>query len=112
MPHRRFRDTQGVEWNVWEVRPQGLERRRTPVASKAAERTVERRRHPEFRVSLGMSMSKGWLVFDSSSEKRRLAPIPSDWNLLSEHDLGRLCRDAVAVPQRWRAITRELEQRR
>jgi hypothetical protein len=58
-PRRAFRDTGDREWSVYEVIPADV-------------CTFERL--DEYR--------NGWLVFLSGSERRRLAPVPHDWDSL------------------------------
>jgi hypothetical protein len=36
-------------------------------------------------------LSDGWLCFESGSEKRRLAPIPSGWEVCGTRALEQLC---------------------
>ena len=72
---REFRDDNGAEWVVF-----------------LTARSVARAQH------LPEEYREGWLVFESASgEKRRLAPVPSNWDTLSDRDLSRLC--ARAAPQ-------------
>ena len=40
---------------------------------------------------------EGWLVFESTQEKRRLAPVPADWETMPTESLVSLC--GKAVPQ-------------
>jgi len=47
--------------------------------------------------SLPEAFREGWLVFESATEKRRLAPIPPNWEALSNEALISLC--AKASPQ-------------
>lgn len=93
MPHRRFRDTLLRQWEVWAVQPSKVERRAAdvPVAH-------DRRRSPEFRVTLGEAMASGWLCFETKGEKRRLAPIPDGWEDVPEPDLLSLCERADPAP--------------
>lgn len=44
---------------------------------------------------------EGWLVFESTQEKRRLAPVPADWETMPTESLVSLC--GKAVPQTARA---------
>ena len=39
----------------------------------------------------------GWLCFESATEKRRLLPIPRNWESASEERLNLLCRAATPV---------------
>ena len=43
---------------------------------------------------------QGWLAFTSSTETRRLAPIPEGWLTASEADLVVLCKRAELAPRR------------
>ena len=78
---RQFRDNAGIEWKV----------SLTPRGSDAVSR----------ENYLPEAYREGWLVFESSQEKRRLAPVPPDWESMPIEDLVRLC--AKAVPQTARA---------
>jgi hypothetical protein len=72
---REFRDADGVEWVVF-----------------LTARSVARDHH------LPEEYREGWLVFESAhGEKRRLAPIPKNWEALSDRELSALC--AQAAPQ-------------
>jgi len=106
MPQRVFRTASGVEWHVWSVIPgnaAGEERRhgydrRSPdpvIQYKGTDRRAlpERRRMPV----VAPAMQLGWLVFDSGTERRRLAPIPPAWEARPACDLERLCERAVPV---------------
>ena len=74
---REIRDAAGVEWMVYEVlRPEG-------APSKGPE--------------LPEPLRKGWLCFESASEKRRLTPWPADWRNLSANELGQLLDGAALV---------------
>src|SRR5438270_8286153 len=83
MPHRVYTDASGRQWNVWSVQPEYAERRR-PTAPDAAALPPgrERRAKKGFRVPLGRTWTEGWLVFETTSEKRRLAPYPANWTEL------------------------------
>ena len=78
---RYFRDQAGIEWRVF------LTARGSDAVS---------REH-----SLPEAYREGWLVFESALEKRRLAPIPANWESLSDEALAGLC--AIASPQVSRA---------
>ena len=78
MALRTFTDTAGVEWQVWDVRPEGTHLALTP--------------NPD--------LQNGWLVFQSSTEKRRLCPIPDDWETCPAERLSLLSRIAPAVQPR------------
>jgi hypothetical protein len=101
MGYRAFRDSQGIEWQTWDVVPQLAERRtieRRRAAAVAA--VVERRRMHDRRVVAGRrpmlssGMDNGWLCFEASTEKRRLTPIPGDWLRCDDECLERYLRAA------------------
>ena len=95
MACRSFRDSQDREWTVWDVVPSRVERRRE--AGIAEWSGIERRKETEFRVLLGPEWTLGWLAFETLNEKRRLAPVPSDWFDKPAHDLEMLCQLAQPV---------------
>jgi hypothetical protein len=74
---REFRDEAGIEWKV----------SLTPRGSDAVSR----------EHLIPEAYREGWLVFESSTEKRRLAPVPADWETISPEALIALC--AKASPQ-------------
>ena len=73
---REFRDANGVEWVVF-----------------LTARSVARDHH------LPEEYREGWLVFESvHGEKRRLAPVPHNWDTLGDQELSRLCAQASPLP--------------
>ena len=78
---RQFRDEAGTEWKVF----------LTPRGSDAVSRDHY----------LPEAYREGWLVFESTQEKRRLAPVPTDWETMPIEKLVALCEKAV--PQTARA---------
>jgi hypothetical protein len=79
--HRLFDDVRGVRWDVWAVYPEG---------------------RPSQLSALPGTFQTGWLVFESAGEKRRLSPIPIDWQSLPPDELERLCERADTAPPRRR----------
>lgn len=77
---RHFRDAAGVDWKVF------LTARGSDAVS---------REH-----SLPEAFREGWLVFESPREKRRLAPIPANWESLSDESLAALSTRAVTQTPR------------
>jgi hypothetical protein len=77
--HRTLTDARGIWWDVFAV-------------------------HPEVRpASLKGTFQQGWLTFDSGTEKRRLSPIPPDWQRLTDEELMELLsRAEVAAKPRAR----------
>ena len=75
---RELKDTDGVEWSVFEVKqPSGTRELVVP----------------------GL-MRTGWLCFDNGTHKKRLAPIPPGWEELSDAALLALARDVSPHPKR------------
>jgi hypothetical protein len=70
-----FRDADGIEWTVTEI-----------AASALASLPRASLRHPEFK--------DGWLLFQSNTTRKRLAPYPKEWQSLSAEELGQLCSEA------------------
>jgi hypothetical protein len=56
---------------------------------------VHRTSHKAEAVSAGLE--RGWLAFVSESQKRRLAPFPSEWLTVDRDELERLCNKARAA---------------
>ena len=77
---RQFRDAAGVEWKVSMTTRSGA--------------AVSRDHY------LPDAYREGWLLFESAQEKRRLAPVPRDWESLSDQALAALCAKAAAQPAR------------
>jgi hypothetical protein len=112
---RVFLDETGTEWMAWAVDPtrgawDGQNRRterdrRRRLAGSAAAAAGERRRVPDRRVqalrvlrTLGATLATGWLAFQAGTERRRISPIPPDWERLPEAELVALCRQAQPRP--------------
>ncbi|MEO7822604.1 MAG: hypothetical protein ABIS15_03275 [Gemmatimonadaceae bacterium] len=80
MAVRDFVDLKGVTWKVWPVTPYSIQ--------------------PKTAVEdyLG-DYGDGWLCFESSTERRRLASYPPNWDTLSDSGLQQLLKSAAVVPQ-------------
>jgi hypothetical protein len=85
MALRTFTAGDGTTWNVWNVVP-----------------TLAR---DDRKLFLGMEMTEGWLCFESSSSgtKKRIVPVPEEWETWSDGDLETALRQAKDVQ---RGITR------
>ena len=94
MKYREFRDGSDELWTVWEVQPSSMERRlrddpeRRPRVDRRSSASTARIRidDPQF--------SHGWLAFESGLEKRRLCPVPPQWELLTDAELASLASQA------------------
>jgi hypothetical protein len=89
MALREFADLNGGSWRVWDTTPARTE-------------------------GLTSDFRSGWLVFDNGRERKRLAPIPEDWHLLTPERLVLLLRVAHgpdADDRHWR-VPRPEEERR
>jgi len=91
--YRTFLDSSGKRWEVWLVTPAAAERRRvdrrvaTGTTPEVIDGFVDRRKRNDRRkgtfrrnVVVASEFSEGWLCFESEGEKRRLAPVPADWD--------------------------------
>lgn len=102
MGYRIFRDSAGTEWQTWDVVPRLAERRsgERRIAVSVAPARIERRRLTERRVRVGRrpmlssGLDSGWLCFEAPVEKRRLTPIPLDWERCPTARLEEYCRSA------------------
>ena len=108
MAHHQFRDEHGVQWEAWDVYPTSMERRRVDRRTRAdlaairqlplggaERRRGERRQVMEPRAQISPEYVEGWVVFQSATERRRLAPIPDRWEQLGEDELRTLCARAA-----------------
>ena len=74
---RSFRDSNNVEWTVFEVRRQ--------VSRADAVNPI--------------AQTSGWLCFESSSSKRRLLKYPERWREVADAELTRLLNEAKPAPR-------------
>ncbi len=105
-----------MPWNVWDVVPQdasrALGRRKAerrgqdillykgPERRSGLDRRKVHTRQAARRYALTPGLEQGWLVCASPTEKRRVRPIPPEWETRSDAELERLCRSAPAVRKR------------
>jgi hypothetical protein len=112
MIYRIYIAADGTAWKVWEVTTAFAERRRTErravglgTAPSARERrAAERRKVREVRAPTRPGFENGWLTFESTSETRRIGPVPPRWSTLSDAELEALRKRALARPP----VTRRL----
>lgn len=78
---REFTDDDGIPWRVWDVNP-SLHEHLSPNTRK-----------------LGVRVPSGWLCFESQRERRRLTPIPEEWETIDLGTLKQMCAEAEPVRQ-------------
>lgn len=108
MPRRTFVDDRGKSWEIWEVHPSSVERRalerrhKQAAAWTGAERRANsnRRRKLSVPIDPAQPLAHGWLVFKSADEKRRLAPIPPNWESIQDRGLRDLLEQARITASR------------
>ena len=102
MALRQYTDRNGTTWNVWNIPSQftpgrsGQDRRQ----NRAAGHTPERRTRHDRRVRPATGLEGGWVCFQAGEEKRRLVPVPRDWDRCAEEEMERYLSRAVPVPSR------------
>jgi hypothetical protein len=69
MPIREFTDSAGVKWRVWS--------------------TV-----PAIPTAVDEDLRAGWLTFQCESARKRLSPIPEEWEEATAERLDEMCRRA------------------
>lgn len=72
MTLREFTDSEGVTWRVWSSTPHK-------------------------RVTFDQRLQEGWLTFESTTGRKRLAPIPQAWEEAPAERLELMCRAAELV---------------
>lgn len=103
MAYRTFIDSDGVEWQAWDVLPKAVERRMAnrrvhhEALSFPERRRTERRQVNGRWTPLTSGLRDGWLCFDGTGLRRRLTPIPADWEECPTPQLERYCRSAIPV---------------
>jgi len=109
MSLRVFRDHDGTQWKVWDVRPyverdeRRLRERRSGDGRPPggmAERRAGRDRRRRDPTLFTPGLEAGWLCFENSREKRRLTPIPPGWQQAGDVELEDLLEHARRVPRR------------
>jgi hypothetical protein len=92
MAHRILTDDVGRDWDVWEVHPAAID---GPLRDDTQHDPAPR----PTRVLVSRvddRLRNGWLAFQAKHEKRRLSPIPTGWENLSDPDL-RVLLDTAAT---------------
>jgi hypothetical protein len=107
MAYRTFVDSNGAYWQVWDSQPTKMERRvsetdrrnlkRFPWNGAERRSGLDRRTVNQRRITLAEGYGSGWLTFESFDEKRRLIPIPRDWESSTQEELRVFCDRAKRV---------------
>lgn len=91
MALREFTDPAGNAWEAFAVVPRDQERRQYDRRSTETHvDEVEERREADRRLTVGRAelvVGGGWLCFQHGDERRRLTPIPADWEKCDEAQL-------------------------
>ena len=93
MSFRTFVDSEGNEWQAFDVVPRVDERRNYDrrVSEQRDEEEVEERRDSDRRLTVGGSDAiigaQGWLCFERGDQRRRLSPIPANWTRATDAEL-------------------------
>lgn len=103
MAHREFLDAGGTLWTVWDVHPtaaMSMIQSATLPSGSAVGPSGGRGGQGVSRAAndyVEAALAAGWLCFESTTEKRRLAPIPSGWETFPTDSLTFLCGRAAPV---------------
>ncbi len=104
MAYREFKDQWGTEWKAWETVPTGVERRgtTTPPSDTPKFDAGRRKREnsAEVRLKMRPGWEGGWLSFESAKEKRRLVPLPADWDKATDEQLNTWLTESKSFPKR------------
>ena len=84
---REFTDSDGLEWRVWDVNP-----------------LIHDRAHQAGKKRGFLRVPPSWLCFESGSDRRRLTPVPPEWQTCDVTRLEHLCNQAEAVPSGGRRL--------
>ena len=90
MSLRSFTDAEGCAWDVWEVHANVNDRRKLADRRAIPRATIERRVADFVSWIVARRKGRSWLVFRSVRGRWRLAPVPYDWERLSDISLYKL----------------------
>ena len=118
MSLRTFVDSTGREWSAFDVVPRDSERRARERRSPDGIETFDDRRENDRRLTIGgqamlaSQASQGWLCFERRVDRRRLTPIPSDWEQCTDEQLAEYCLQAKPVHRLFASPDQFAERRR
>lgn len=98
MALRIFVDSAGIEWKVWDVIPSWIREQEEQTTPDSAFSVLKRKTGLDRSTLLTAGLEQGWLCFESDSEKRRLTPIPPNWDERTDGELEALCGAASSRP--------------
>ena len=84
MPLREFPDSLGRIWQAWDTYPKGANSSGTGESTFSkymADQVVRGGTQPS---SVRHQYEAGWLTFKSDDQRRRLAPVPAEWETADE----------------------------
>jgi len=87
---REFTDILGKQWIVWEVYPRLLERRLMHERRAQSRDTTDRRHEWVGRATLPRQILGGWLALQNETERRRVTPVPDDWEEFDDREFRSL----------------------
>jgi hypothetical protein len=100
MSYRKIIDSTDQAWDVWEVVPSRVRDPRDDHSGResapAADAAPARR-----GIVVPPELQAGWLAFQSASERRRIAPVPSGWDKLPDDALLTLLSTAPVIVPQW-----------
>lgn len=89
MPIREFTDARGVTWRVWSTTP--------AVGGRIG--------------GVAATFTRGWLTFECAEGRRRLIPIPPEWEDAHLPELREMCERATPVGVTPNSGTWKIEKR-
>jgi hypothetical protein len=119
---RTFIDSTGREWSAFDVVPRDSERRqrdrRSPPPERESGGAFDDRRETDRRMTIGSQSMlasqepEGWLCFERGVDRRRLTPIPNDWERCPDSQLESYCSQAKPVHRLFASPDQFAERRR
>jgi hypothetical protein len=94
MSPRRIFDETGAVWELWEVEPSKVRLWEKHAAAMRLSNATE----PGLPTPVSGELRGGWLAARSGEERRRIAPIPTDWLFMTDTQLRQLVEHARPRP--------------
>jgi hypothetical protein len=99
MPLREFPDSFGRIWQVWDTYPKGANsagKGESALSKYMADQVAHGGSQP---TSVRPQYEAGWLTFKFDDERRRLAPIPAQWEIADDATLREYLDSAHKSPE-------------